>query len=569
MARDRVTEYAERVCAGEVEGVGELHRLACARHLADLSRQDVVWDQAASERVLSYAGKLTLTEGMQPRRLQLLDCQAFDVGATFGWKRPDGNRRFRRRYKTLSRQQGKTMENGLMATYVAAFSGYRQGKLFCVATKKRQARLVWEDASRFVRGDADLLKWFDVKDYKSLITAKNTECTIEALSKEAGLDDGFRSIYASIDEIHQHRDNSIYKAIYDGTRSLPETLVSMITTRGRQLNSFCHDMDSYAEHVLRGTMQADDMFVDMYCPDRGDDPMDEATWRKSNPFSFSTPQGVEQLRRDAQTARDMGGQELTDFLVKSVNMWVEDDDRTFVRDSDWAACARAMALEDFRGSEVWVGLDLSSGGDLTTMALEFGMPDGGCFAWSHSFMPRGRFAEHMQTDLAPYDLWESQGLITVTGGDSDFKNDYGFIISELRELVDGLGLRVQAIGIDPHNADGVLGELESFGAPVVLVTQSARNLNDATVDVQLLCRSHKYLHDPRNELMTWSFGNAQVVMNSFEEIKVDKRPHARCKRIDPVDAAIDAHFVRMTQLADQAPVDEAAAALDWLAMMSG
>ena len=57
-------------------------------------------------------------------------------------------------------------------------------------------------------------------------------------------------------------------------------------------------------------------------------------------------------------------------------------------------------------------------------------------------------------------------------------------------------------------------------------------------------------------------------MNSFEEIKVDKRPHARCKRIDPVDAAIDAHFVRMTQLAEQ-PVDEAAAALDWLAMMSG
>ncbi len=569
MARDEVTEYAERVCSGEVAGVGELHRLACARHLADLSRPDLVWDADAAGRVLRFCGKLTLTEGARPRRLALLDCQAFDVGATFGWKLPDGNRRFRRRYKTLARQQGKTMENGLMATYVAAFSGYRQGKLFCVATKKRQARLVWEDASRFVRGDPDLAKWFDVKDYKSLITARNTECTIEALSKEAGLDDGFRSIYASIDEIHQHRDNSIYKAIYDGTRSLPETLVSMITTRGRRLNSFCHDMDSYAEHVLRGTLQADDLFADMYCPDRGDDPMAEATWRKANPFSFSTPQGVEQLRRDARTARDMGGAELTDFLVKCVNMWVEDDDRTFVRDSDWKACAAALPLEDFRGAPVWVGLDLSSGGDLTTMALEFELPDGGCFAWSHSFMPRGRLEEHMQTDLAPYDLWESKGLITVTGGAGDFKNDYGFIVSELHALVEGLGLRVQAIGIDPHNADGVLGELESFGAPVVLVTQSARSLNDATVDVQLLVRSHKYLHDPANELMSWSFGNAQVVMNSFEEIKVDKRPHARCKRIDPVDAAIDAHFARMTQREGEPAVDVAAEAAAWVAMMRG
>ena len=160
MARDRVTEYAERVCSGEVPGTGELHRLACARHLADLSRADLVWDAEAAERACSFAEDLTITEGKGPRRLRLLDCQAFDVGATFGWRKPDGNRRFRRRYKTVSRQQGKTMENGVMAAYVAAFSGYRQGKLFCVATKKRQARLVWEDVSRFVRADADLAQWF-------------------------------------------------------------------------------------------------------------------------------------------------------------------------------------------------------------------------------------------------------------------------------------------------------------------------------------------------------------------------------------------------------------------------
>lgn len=569
MARDRVTEYAERVCSGEVGGTGELHRLACARHLADLSRTDVLWDAAAADRAVSFAEALTVSEGQAPRRLKLLDCQAFDIGATFGWKKPDGNRRFRRRYATKARQQGKTMENGVMAAYIAAFSGYRQGKLFCVATKKRQARLVWEDVARFVRADADLSEWFDVKDYKSLITARNTECTIEALSKEAGLDDGFRSIFASIDEIHQHRDNSIYKAIYNGTRALPETLVSMITTRGTRLNSFCHDMDAYAEHVLRGTMQADDLFADMYCPDRGDDPMAEETWRKSNPWSFASAAGVEQLRRDAATARDMGGLDLRDFMVKCVNMWVEDDDRTFVRDSDWKACAVERDLAEFAGCPVWVGLDLSSGGDLTTMALEFETPDGGCFAWSHSYMPRGRFEEHMQTDLAPYDLWEREGLVTVTGGESTFKNDYGFIVAELRALVEEHGLRVQAIGIDPHNADGVLGELESFGAPVVLVTQSARNLNDATVDVQLLVRSGLYRHDPRNELMTWSFGNAQVVSNSFEEIKVDKRSHERNKRIDPVDAAIDAHYARVAQRAEEPPVDVQAGVDSWLALMRG
>jgi phage terminase large subunit-like protein len=32
-----------------------------------------------------------------------------------------------------------------------------------------------------------------------------------------------------------------------------------------------------------------------------------------------------------------------------------------------------------------------------------------------------------------------------------------------------------------------------------------------------------------------------VVRNSFDEIKVDKKPGAKYKRIDPVDACIDAH----------------------------
>lgn len=552
--RDRVSDYARRVCDGEVDGVGSLHVLACQRHLRDLERADLAWDAQAAERVLDYAESLTIAEGSEPRRLRLLDCQAFDIGATFGWKRPDGNRRFRRRYKSVARQQGKTMENGVMATYVAGFSGYRLGKLFTVATKKRQSRLVWEDARNFVEADPDLAAWFDVKDYKSLITARNTGCTIEALSKEAGLDDGFRSIFASIDELHQHRDNSIYKAIYNGTRSLPETLVSMITTRGKELNSFCKEMDDYAIHVLDGTATADDFFVDVYAPDEGDDPMSEEAWRKSNPWTFASPRMVEQLRADAQTARDMGGQDLRDFLVKCVNVWVEDTDTTFVRPSDWQACASERPLDDFEGERCWAGLDLSSGGDLTTLALEFDAGGGGCYTWSHSYMPRGRLVEHMQTDLAPYDVWEAQGLLTVTGGAGDFKNDYGFIVSELRALVERHGLRLQGIGIDPHNADGVLGELESFGVPVVVVKQSCQSLNDATCDVQLLVRSGKYEHDRANELMTWSFMNARTVMNSFGEVKVDKKPRARTKRIDPVDACVDAHALRM-MLGEQSQAD--------------
>lgn len=577
---DRVTRYARFVVENgrypDTGGLcGELHILACRRHLKDLERERTeafpfYWDPDAAMNVIDYAETLTLSEGAEPKPLKLMDCQAFDIGCTFGWKKSvNGCRRFRRRYKSISRQQGKTMENGIIGPYIAAFSGYKKGKLFTVATKKRQARLAWEEMSNFVQADPDLAELFDVKDYKSTIVALETGCTIEALSREAGLDEGFRSIYSSIDELHQHKDNQVYSKIYKGTRSLPETLVSMITTRGSNLSSFCFDMDKYAQKILRGVTTAEDFFIDIYCLDDKDDIWDELNWPKACPFTCADEERLATLRQDAQTARDMGGMELSEFIVKSLNMWVKNKDDQFIDPDAWLACGTDRSLQDVVAAglrDCWVGLDLSSGGDLTTLALEFPKDDGGFYLYKHCFMPRGRIEEHVETDLAPYDLWEQMGLITVTGGETSFMNDYKFIISHLKELKERYALNFKGIGIDPHNAAGVMQDLEEFGCPVVVITQSARALNDATVAMQLLVKGGQIEFDLKDELLTWSVTNAAIVRNSFGEIKVDKKPGAKFRRIDPVDAVIDAHALMLLNKTEET-VDVESELESYLAMM--
>lgn len=521
----------------------------------DLKKQNTkdfpyYYNPAKAEEIISYAETLTIAEGTEPRAVKLLDSQAFDLGATFGWyKSANNKRRFRRRYKSMARQNGKTFENGIMGTYIAGFGGYMFGKLFTVATKKRQARLAWEEMEKFITIDPDLNEYFDVKDYKSTIEALESKCTIEALSREGGLEDGFRSIYASVDEIHQHKDNKVYKALYNGTRALDETLVSMITTRGDNLNSFCKEMDDYAINILRGQATAEDFFIDIYALDSDDDIWNEQNWVKANPFICApgNESKFEILKTDAQTAKDMGGSDLRDFLTKSLNMWVQNTDDQFINAEKWQKCGSKKTLEDFRGRECWVGLDLSSGGDLTTYALEFEPINDTdkYYFYSHSFMPRGRLQEHIETDLAPYDLWEQMELITVTGGSGDFKNDYKFIIKDLKRLKDEYDLKFKGIGIDPHNADGILSDLEAFGCPVVIIVQSCKSLNDATVDIQLLTKSESVEYNLNNELLTWSFLNASLVRNSFDEVKVDKKPGKRFNRIDPVDACVDAHALML------------------------
>ena len=567
MSTDRVSDYADRVAGGKVVA-GKLHRLACERHLHDLEQQRTpefpyYWDEDAARRVLDFAETLTLSEGFERKPLHLLDCQAFDIGCTFGWKKDaDNRRRFRRRYKCVSRQQGKTMENGIMLSYIAAFSGYKEGKIFTVATKKRQANLAWEQAEHFIQADPDLMEYFRIQEYKYKITALNTGCTIESLSRDGGLDDGFRSIASSIDEIHQHKDNGIYKAIYNGTRSLPETLVSMITTRGKYPVGFCHDMDTYCGNILRGMATAEDFFVDIYCMDPDDDIWDESNWAKSCPLTVTVPSLMEILRQDAKTAKDYGGDDLRDFIVKGLNLWVGDTEDVYIKPEHWKACGSERSLRQIVDAGIldcWVGVDLSSGGDLTTISLLFRLPDGKFYVWSHSFIPRGRIVEHVANDLAPYDLWAEQGHITVTGGATDYMTDYKYIIGYLGELKKSLGLRFIGIGIDPANAAGILQDLETFGCPVVTMTQSARNLNQATTEFRLMVKSGKVEYWQKDELLTWSVLNAATTQNSFGEIKIDKRlmkgKKKESKRIDPVDALIDAYALMLILQADAPPVD--------------
>lgn len=556
--QDRATLHAERVVSGQ-EPSCLTHRMACERHLNEITKQGTkefpfVWCPEKSEKILRYAEMLTIAEGAQPRPVRLHDFQCFDLGVPFGWVHAEtGFRRIRRKYKSVARQNGKTFENGITGSYIANWGGYNFGKLFTAATKKRQARIAWEEIQKFITVDKDLQALFDVKDYKSLIIAKRTGCTIEALSRESGLDDGFRAIFCSVDEIHQHKDNGIYKALYNGQASLDEALISMITTRGKSLNSFCREMDDYCLQILAGTAEADDFFVDIYTLDKEDDPFDESVWYKANPHLVTVPSALEQLRRDAQTAKQMGGFEMSDYMTKRQNLWYEYGDTQYITPNEWKLGRTEMTIENMRGRKCFAGLDLSSGGGLTSLALLFPLDDGKIYVWSHSYIPAKRLEEHIITDTAPYDVWAKSGLLTPSEAVGGLKNDYLQIVADLKELQEKFEINIACIGYDPHNADAFLEELDTLGAPLLEVKQSARFLSDTTVDFALEVKAGNVLYDQRNALMSWSIVNAKKTKNSFGEIKVDKEVNARHARIDVVDAIIDAHVAYRKSSKEETP----------------
>ena len=554
---DRVTKFAKANLKNKKD-FGEDARLAFKRHINDLARSEkndpnfpYRFDEEKAEDIIELANKLTIAEGEGNEQFTCAGFQEFILGSLFGWVHKEtGKRRFTDSYVQVARQQGKSVLNAILGIKCSNFDNYNYGQIYCTATKADQARIVLKEIIKFINADSDLKELFDIKDYKSEITGKITSTVIRALGRDTHTIDGFRPYLGIVDEYHAHKDNQMYKLLKGGTRKLKQSLISVITTAGFNLNAPCYDLYKYCRRVLRGIDVNERQFIYIAQMDEKDDIWDPANWIKCCPLTGKDPELVAAMQEDARKAQCMGCAELRDFLTKALNIWVTNAETAFLDLAEWEKCGSDRDLKDFIGKQVIVGLDLSSGGDLTSYCLEFPYEDEETgdrryFLHSQSFMPRHRLQEHMDLeDNAPYVIWQQQGLLTVTTAAGGIKTDYKTILSSLHDLVDEYQLDVIAIGYDPHNASAFLLDLEDFGCDLIEIKQSARSLNDATVDFQLEVKAHNMEYNKGNVLLTRSMNDAILSEpNSFGEIKIDKM--LQKNRIDPCDAAICAHKIAM------------------------
>ncbi len=571
---DRATQYCVDVGLGLIPA-GKSIKLSCERHLRDIERQGTknfpyVWDVDKANEIIEFAESLTLAEGEEPQPLKLWPFQCFMFGSWNGWVHKDtGYRRFRTSYVQLARQNGKSIGNAVPAIYYGNFAGYQYPQIYCVATKELQAKIVVKECYKFINADIELSGTktrkglFTIKDYKSEIECNLTNGIIKALGRDTESIDGFRPFFGSVDEYHKHKTNQMFKLLVDGTKKLKQCLVSVITTAGFDLNCPCKQLRDYCMNILLGAVEDETQFVFIAELDKEDIDIEnigkdgwagwnEDVWVKANPLW--TPETLISLRADAIKAKEMRGEELRNFMTKSLNIWVQLTDDQYMDMANWKKCESDSTLEDMQGRDCYLGLDLSSGGDLTSGALEFPLNIDGerkYFIDSHSFMPKKRLAEHIKMDNAPYDMWFHEGLITVTETLGGVKTDYKYIIQYYKKLIEKYNLHLVGIAYDPHNADSFLTDLEEFGVDCAEIVQSCKSLNSATDDFRLEVAAGNVIYDKRNKLLTWSMANAKTVSNSFGEIKIDK--DLQQKRIDPCDAVIDAHKLAMKN-EDNTPV---------------
>jgi len=542
-----IDAYARAVVEGRVPA-GKYHRLACARHQRDRAREATPafpyrLDLDRADRFFRFAAQLRHYKGEWAGRFIVLErYQQFRLGSIFGWVHVDtGLRRFRTSYNELPRKNGKSLEAAIVALYVTFFDREPGGEGYCIATKREQARVVFNDAKRLVRSSGLRARIAGSEHKHGSLYRDDTASKLEALGADKDSTDGLNPHLIIVDEFHAQKKRGLIDVMETATGARRQPLNFQITTAGDDPISPCGDQHDYACKILDQVLEDETFFAFIAHADpedlEGEGWLAETTWKEANP-NYGISVKPEDLRALAVKARHMPSAAAA-FQQKRLNVWVHTT-APWLSIDGWRAGQTAFDPHTLHGRRCWVGVDMSSKIDLTAVVAVF-EPDATCPCWrlvGRALTPADTLETRALRDRAPYLQWTTMRLhpqctwtvLSTNPGnriDQDVVRD---LVLDFDDVYD-----VQHIGLDPWNAGNLAKDLSDDGFEVIEVPQTMQHMSAPCKDFEAdVLDGH--IDAGANPLMLWAASNVVVTRDNKDNIFPTKKRSRG--RIDPIIAAL-------------------------------
>ena len=483
--------------------------------------------QAARRAVAFFAECLTFTAGeWRGRPFDLRPWQQAIVGNLFGWKRPDGTRRYREAFIYVPRKCGKSEMAGGLGCLLAFADNEPAAHVYCAAADREQARLVFSAAKTMVLAEPELAR--RGKIYTNSVTVESTGSVLKVVSAEAYTKHGVNAHGVIIDELHAIPDRELVDVLTTSTGARRQPLIIYITTADYDRESICNEKYDYACKVRDGVIDDPAFLPVIYEASREDDWTDPAVWRKANP-NLGVSISVEYLERECQRARETPTYENT-FKRLHLNVQTQQDVRWLSLEA-WDACDNTpIDLAALADRDCWAGLDLSTTTDVSALVLLFLDDDGGATVVPRFWIPSDNARKRERRDRVPYETWARLGLIEMTPGNVI---DYDRIRARINEL--GRHLPIREIAIDPWNATQLSIQLQGDGFEVVTFGQGFRDMSGPTKEWEKLVVSGKLRHGG-HPVLRWMASNVSVDSDAAGNLKPSKKKST--ERIDGIVAGV-------------------------------
>ena len=166
---EELIQYSNDVILGELIAC-QKHKWACQRFLNDINKQGTeefpfIFVEEKAERFLNWMRLFKHRKGvLKGQYIEPHIVQKFVFGNIYGWiKKDTGYRRFNKAYWQVGRKNAKSQSLSCVASYESMAFGEGMSEVYCTATKRKQARIVWKETEAMLRGCLEL------RDRKSVV----------------------------------------------------------------------------------------------------------------------------------------------------------------------------------------------------------------------------------------------------------------------------------------------------------------------------------------------------------------------------------------------------------------
>jgi phage terminase large subunit-like protein len=474
------------------------------------------------------------------RPFLLTDWQEWDVvRVLLGWKRrSDDSRRFRRALMMIARKNGKSSLLAAIALYMLCADDEAGAQVFCAATKEEQAKIVWRDATKFIKRSAKLRR--RLRCLSRSIVYDDLDAEMKFLGKDSDTQDGLDVHCGIIDEYHAHKDSSMLGVLDTGTGARDQPLIAAISTAGFDANSPCKREQDVAERILDGLEENDEYFAYLCTVDDPEKWDCEDEWYKANP-QLGLSIKIENLRGKVKQAK-LSPSDLAQFKVKNLNIWLSSKE-PWIPMELWKATERDLEWSSLinKNLPAWVAVDLGRVADLSAVAVTIKAPlddDPEKFRTvlrTFHFCPESIVEERSKDAYMNYRRWIESGHLEATPGRVTRQE---YIIALIDKLARAFDLK--EVVYDPWNAGDLESKLTDQGITTGEFRQNISNMAQPcrTFEEMLVAETLERFPNP---VLDWQISHATVYRDpngNMKLVKPDDKKNKELKRIDGLVASV-------------------------------
>jgi len=471
----------------------------------------------------------------KPIKLELFQKAALQ--AIFGFVDDEDRRKYNEVLWIMGRKNGKSCLLSAIGLYMMLGDKEGGAEVDCVASKKDQAKIVFEEAKNMVVQSPYLAKY--IKKRRTDMYSPYNFGVFQPLSSDSNTLDGLNPHCGIIDELHSIKDRNIYDVVKQGMSARKQPMLFQITTSGMNRNTIYDAQYEYAEKVLNGDITDEHFLALIYELDSSNEWTDPDAWVKANP-GLGPIKSVKTLTENVEKAKnDLAFRPTVltkDFNLKNVSAdtwltWEQlDNEDTF-------------EIDDVVNTYALGGCDLSATTDLTCATLLIRKRDDEkIYVLQHYFLPQERIdkLEATTTKEAPYKTWADRGLLTLCQGSMV---NYSDVTAWFQEMRDKYRIDMWRCGYDRALAGYWAEEMASvFGDSVMEKVVQGPITWTAPMKELGAMLSDKMINYNNNPMLKWCLSNTGVktsgTVESIQPVKIQQN-----RRIDGMVSLLNAYTI--------------------------